>query len=326
MLSILKYACFVLIIYSCTNQYLSEAQRQISINNFDEAIPLLKTHLNKNITDSEAWYSLGQCYAEIGDYKRMNSAFKISVKNDPQKKYRCDLLINKHLQKYLNLIKSNMAIYESYQNNSSKDAQELAAKITDCIEIALKIKPNSSLIPVFNPLYMAITNPKNNMNFKDEFDLLLDRSLDQPDINKVSNISLKKSNMAIIGLIGNNITDGTLSAISNRLFHKIFQKNTFTLLEREKMEEILKEQAFQMSGCISSECLIDAGKLLNVELILSGSISKVTDFYMIDLRIIDVENGEIVLTVNEDIQGDFQSFITNGIPRVVDKLTSSARK
>ena len=39
------------------------------------------------------------------------------------------------------------------------------------------------------------------------------------------------------------------------------------------MEQILVEQGFQQSGCTTNECMVEVGKLIGVEKIVSGSIS-----------------------------------------------------
>ena len=37
------------------------------------------------------------------------------------------------------------------------------------------------------------------------------------------------------------------------------------VIEREMMEEIIKEQGFQQSGCSTDECMVEVGKLIGVE-------------------------------------------------------------
>jgi TolB-like protein len=83
------------------------------------------------------------------------------------------------------------------------------------------------------------------------------------------------------------------------------------------MEEILKEQGFQQSGCTSSECALEAGQLLNVEQMVTGSISKVGEIYSVEVRLIDVESGKIVAVGVEDIRGGIEDVLTSGMNKVV---------
>ena len=71
--------------------------------------------------------------------------------------------------------------------------------------------------------------------------------------------------------------------LTNRLRSMLVQTNTFIVLERGKMEGILQEQGFQQTGCTSTECVVEMGKLLNVQKIISGSIGKVGKIYTIDI-------------------------------------------
>ena len=131
--------------------------------------------------------------------------------------------------------------------------------------------------------------------------------------------SLKKS-IAVLNLEGYGISESDALALTNRLTTELFKTNYFNVVEREKTDEILDEQGFQLSGCTSSECLVEAGKLLNVQLMLGGSVSKVGDYYSIELRIIDVESGAILSVASVDIEGDIGKVLIDGIKEAVQKI------
>ncbi|MBF0433628.1 MAG: hypothetical protein HQK83_20280, partial [Fibrobacteria bacterium] len=76
--------------------------------------------------------------------------------------------------------------------------------------------------------------------------------------------SSQKVFIAINNLERQNIDEGTSNVITDRLRTELFKTGSFTVLERDKMKEILEEQKFQVSGCISSECLVEIGQLLGV--------------------------------------------------------------
>ena len=59
------------------------------------------------------------------------------------------------------------------------------------------------------------------------------------------------------------------------------------------MVEILKEQGFQQTGCVSNECVVEIGALLGVQQMISGSIGRVGETYTIDIELISVQTGEI---------------------------------
>ena len=84
----------------------------------------------------------------------------------------------------------------------------------------------------------------------------------------------------------------------------LVQTNAFIVLERGKMEGILQEQGFQQTGCTSTECVVEMGKLLNVQKIISGSIGKVGKIYTIDISLIDINTARIDKSFMFDHEGE----------------------
>ena len=55
----------------------------------------------------------------------------------------------------------------------------------------------------------------------------------------------------------------------------------------------MKEQGFQQSGCISSECVVEVGNLLGVQKMVTGTISALGSLFIIEIRLMDVATGKI---------------------------------
>ena len=89
------------------------------------------------------------------------------------------------------------------------------------------------------------------------------------------------------------VSAGVVSTVSDYLRTQLVKTNRFTIVTRENMEAILKEQKFQMTGCTSQECIVEIGQLLGVHKMFTGSIGKVGTTYLINLKIIDVQTGKI---------------------------------
>ena len=128
--------------------------------------------------------------------------------------------------------------------------------------------------------------------------------------------------VAIIDFEGIGISRDEALALS-RKFGSEFQNLSdakYTLIEREQIGEILKEQGFQMSGCVSSECIVEVGKFLGAELIVTGSISKVGDIYSIVARLLSVETTEIIKSVSFEHAGDIGLLLTSGMKKTARDL------
>ena len=138
--------------------------------------------------------------------------------------------------------------------------------------------------------------------------------------------AVKSSGISISGLIavidfeGNDISPSEARALTDRLRGELVGSSRFTIVERGKMEEILKEQAFQQTGCVSSECAVEVGKLLSVENIIIGSISRVGSINSVTAKVVSVESGEIIRSTVYDHSGDIGGLLTQGMRKVAEEL------
>jgi hypothetical protein len=110
--------------------------------------------------------------------------------------------------------------------------------------------------------------------------------------------------------------------LSDRLRAELFNTGSFNVIERDKMNSILKEQGFQQSGCTSLECAVEMGQLLNVQAMVAGTLGKIENIYSINLRLIDVEKGTIVRTATLDYKGSLSDVLTKIIPEVAANLAA----
>ena len=67
----------------------------------------------------------------------------------------------------------------------------------------------------------------------------------------------------------------------------------YEVIDRGNMNKILGEQKFQLTGCVAQECIVDAGQLLGVGKIISGTVSIVGKTYYLTLSLISVKTGKI---------------------------------
>ena len=124
------------------------------------------------------------------------------------------------------------------------------------------------------------------------------------------------TNIAVVDFNGNNISDGEVKALTDRLRVELFKTKHFKVIEREMMQEVLKEQGFQQSGCTTDECMVEIGRLIGVEKIIGGSISKVGNVYSVSSRIVNVETGEIEKSEVYDHIGEIGQLLTEGMRMV----------
>ena len=116
--------------------------------------------------------------------------------------------------------------------------------------------------------------------------------------------------VAIIDLEGRGISALEAQTLTDRMRSELVSTGAVTIVERGQMAEILDEQGFQQTGCVSSECAVEVGKLLGVSQMATGSIGKIGSSYTIDVRMFAVEDGAIVRSVNRTYSGPIDGLIT----------------
>ena len=70
--------------------------------------------------------------------------------------------------------------------------------------------------------------------------------------------------------------------------------NDLKVVEREHMQDVLSEQQMQHSAMFDSTTAVKAGKLLGAQYITAGSLAAADPKLRIDMRVINVETGQIV--------------------------------
>ena len=126
--------------------------------------------------------------------------------------------------------------------------------------------------------------------------------------------------IAVLEFDSEGVSKTETNTLTNRLRNELFKMDVYNVLERGKMEEVLKEQGFLQTGCTTSECAVQVGNLLGVELMLAGSIGKVGNVYTVSARIIDVKTGELVKSADYDHIGEIGFLLLEGMKNVANQL------
>ena len=135
-------------------------------------------------------------------------------------------------------------------------------------------------------------------------------------------------NIAVFDFKGINISEMESATISEFLRTGLINSGSFNVVEKENMEKILNEAAFQQSGCTSDECAIQIGKILNVKKMVVGSVSQSFGMYYINLRFVDVEKAtsEFALTEEAETGRELVKSTARLVDGIVAKMTGRQQK
>jgi TolB-like protein len=87
--------------------------------------------------------------------------------------------------------------------------------------------------------------------------------------------------------------DSWEKTIPDMLKSELSAFDDIVVLERQAIEDILKEQALSMTGLVDSTTVQRVGKLLGAQYVINGTISSSGAWIRIDAKIIRVETGQL---------------------------------
>lgn len=140
----------------------------------------------------------------------------------------------------------------------------------------------------------------------------------------------RKKTIAVLNFVNSGGVDkDEISILTDRFNNFLVNTNIYKVLEREKMDAILKEQDFTMTdNCNSAECAVQIGQLLGMDQMIAGKIGKFGVMYTLDIRIIDVSTGEILRTKSENYKGEKEGLLdmVEVLAYTISGLTAPAKK
>jgi hypothetical protein len=111
------------------------------------------------------------------------------------------------------------------------------------------------------------------------------------------------------------------NSISDRFSMELIESGKFTVLDRTRIDEILKEQGFQQTGsCTGGDCQVEMGRLLGVEKLVTGTVVDFGGVWSMGIGYTDVASGQVEKRVSKEIDGKLIDLLTKGCPTVAKEL------
>jgi len=132
--------------------------------------------------------------------------------------------------------------------------------------------------------------------------------------------------IAVVEFIGSGVSNITAKTITNRFSYELSKTKRFEIIEREMMDKMLDEQKFQNSGCVADQCVVEIGQMIGVNRIIAGNVSKIEDFYSLNIRLINVETGKILYQDMADHVGSTKDFMQVTVKNMALKMAAEVTK
>lgn len=139
----------------------------------------------------------------------------------------------------------------------------------------------------------------NKRKQEQEQDKVFEEKVRQEKMLEAKKWSGTKIKIAVINLEAKAVSIETAGLISDLLRNDLFELGKYNVVERAEIDKILKEQAFQQTGCTAIRCAVEIGKILNVQQSVIGTVGRLGEKFIINVRLLDVETAELIITASE---------------------------
>lgn len=126
--------------------------------------------------------------------------------------------------------------------------------------------------------------------------------------------------IAVMDFGGRNVASAEASTLADRFRNELTNTNKFSVMEREQMYMILKEQAFQQTGCVDQSCAVEAGQLIAVRKIITGTVAKVGGIYTVNVKQMDVATGKVDQNISEDCDCPIEKVLLETLHRIAWRI------
>lgn len=96
----------------------------------------------------------------------------------------------------------------------------------------------------------------------------------------------------LLGEAGNSAPVG--KAVTNMLITELSQRSGINVIERYRLQELLREQQLSLSGRVESSAVQQVGQMLGAGYFITGAVSGVGENLRMDIRLLDTETSEVL--------------------------------
>jgi TolB-like protein len=126
-----------------------------------------------------------------------------------------------------------------------------------------------------------------------------------------------KINLSITEFVGRSgVEPGEAETVADALGSLLAQTDRFTIIDRKQIASVMQEQAFQESQGQQAA----NGHILSVKKFLTGTLGKLGDNYVFNVKMTDVESSRIVLSLSRTYDDDLEDIIEDLLPEVVQEI------
>ena len=109
--------------------------------------------------------------------------------------------------------------------------------------------------------------------------------------------------------------------VADALGALLTQTGRFTVVDRKQIQAVLQEQGFQQAQGLQGQAA--KGNLLVVRKFITGSLSKLGDNYILNVKMTDVESSRIDLSLSRTYDDDLEDIMDEFLPSVAMEILTA---
>ena len=117
-------------------------------------------------------------------------------------------------------------------------------------------------------------------------------------------LAKKSMRIAVLELTPLHVSPDLATGVTDLIVTELVNCGEFEVLERMQVIKILNEQGFQQTGVTDTSKAIEAGKLLNTDTVMIGTLQQFNKSLVINVKIVDVATGKILFADKQVAERD----------------------
>jgi TolB-like protein len=129
-----------------------------------------------------------------------------------------------------------------------------------------------------------------------------------------------KENIAILSISSRNITSDA-ATVRNILQLELEKTNIFSVMDKYDIQDILSDSGREFKNCYGKTCLVEVGKILKADVMLTGNVERFGEKIVVTLRLVNVHTETIEkVQVGEyiNLQEELQKMIMVTVNNLLD--------
>jgi uncharacterized protein YjbI with pentapeptide repeats len=135
-----------------------------------------------------------------------------------------------------------------------------------------------------------------------------------------------KISIAVLDFEGKDISRSVAEKVSELIRIEMVDSTRITVIERNRIDKILKEQGLQHAGLTEKSNIVKVGTLLAANKILYGTVMKLGGKIVITGQIVNVEKGNIEFANKQEVSDEKELYQAASVfsMNLISKMTGSA--